>query len=76
MGKPFKDFLPWNNFNETWYVASGPSKFIKILPWVKLDQFVGKVKFCTLGFHIEKCDSDGFLKFLKPLTSKLVDILI
>ena len=59
---PFKVFLPlnqWNNFNETWYVASGTTanqNLLKLLPWVDLDLFFGKVKFCNLGFYIEKCE--------------------
>ena len=65
--KTFKDFLPWNqwnNFNETWYmyVASGTTahhNLLKLLPWVDIDLFFGKVKFCNL-IYIEKCDSDGF----------------
>ena len=66
MVNTFKHFLPWNkynNFNETWYVASGTRAceyMAKLLPWVDVDLFFGKVKFCNLGFYIEKCDSDGF----------------
>ena len=26
----------------------------KLLPWVDLDLFFGKVKFCNFGFYIEK----------------------
>ena len=26
----------------------------KLLPWVDLDLFFGKVKLCNLGFYIEK----------------------
>ena len=76
---PLKIFLPWiqwNNFNETWYVASGNTahhNLLNLLPSVDLDLFLGKVKFCTLGFYIEKCDSDGFFVLLQPLTWKLVD---
>ena len=33
---------------------------LKLLPWVDLDLFFSKVKFCNLGFYIEKYDSDGF----------------
>ena len=64
--KPIKDFLPWkqwNNFNETWYIASETTanyNLFRLLPWVDLDLFFGKVKFCNLGFYIKKCDSDGF----------------
>ena len=60
MVKPFKDFLPWNqwnNFNETWYVASGTTthpNLLKILPWVDLDLFFGIVKFRNSGFYKEK----------------------
>ena len=53
----------WNNFNKTFYVASGTKAhhiFFKLLPWVDLDLFFDKVKFCNLGSYIEKCDSDGF----------------
>ena len=58
--KPIKDFLPWNqsnNFNETWYVASGTMvhhNLLKLLPWIDLELFFGNVKFCNLGFYIEK----------------------
>ena len=50
-----------NNFNETWYVASGTTahhNLLKLLPWVDFDLFFGNVKFSNLGFYIEKCDSD------------------
>ena len=65
-GKNSLKFFPWNqwnNFKETWYVASGTTahhSLYKLLPWVDLDLFFGKVKFCKLGFDIEKYDSDGF----------------
>ena len=29
-------------------------------PWVDLDLFYGKVKFCNLGFYMGKCDNNGF----------------
>ena len=57
---PLKDFLPWNqwnNFNHIWYSASGttaPYNLLKLLPWVDLDLFFVNVKFCNLGFDIEK----------------------
>ena len=35
---------------------------LKLLPWVDLDLIFDKVKFCNLGFYIEKCDSDGFVE--------------
>ena len=44
------------------YVASGTTahhNLFKLLLWVDLDLFFGKVKFCNSGFYIEKCDSDG-----------------
>ena len=78
---PLKIFLPWiqwNNFNETWYVASGTTahyNLLDLLPSVDLDLFFGKVKFCNLGFCIEKYDSDEFFVLFQPLTWKLVDIL-
>ena len=28
----------------------------------KPDLFYGIVKFCNLGFYMEKCDNDGFLE--------------
>ena len=39
-------------------------RLFKLLAWVDLDQFFGKVKFCKLGFYIEKCDSDGSLEII------------
>ena len=62
---PLKDFLwdQWNNFNETWYVASGTAahdSLFKLLTWVDLDLFFSKVKFCNFGYYIEKCDCVGF----------------
>ena len=61
------------------YVASGTTahhNLFKLLLWVDLDLFFGKVKFNNSGFYKEKCDSDGFfLKLLQILTLKLVDIL-
>ena len=50
-----------NNFNETWYVASGNTahhNLLTLLPLVDFDLFFGNVKFSNLGFYIEKCDSD------------------
>ena len=63
---PLKNLLSrnqWNDFNETWYVASGTQAhhyLFKLWPRVDLDLFYGKVKFCNIGFYIEKCNSDGF----------------
>ena len=61
------------------YVASGTTahhNLFKLLLWVDLDLFFGKVKFCNSGFYKEKCDSDGFFfKLLQILTLKLVYIL-
>ena len=45
------------------YVASGKMahhSLFKLLPWVDLDLFFGKVRFCNLGLYIENFDSDGF----------------
>ena len=49
-----------------------PKPFIFLFKiWVDLDLFYGKVKFCNLGFYMEKCDDDGYLKkvVLNDLTS-------
>ena len=46
----------------TKYVASGTTahdSLFKLLPWVDIDLFFSKVKFCNIGFYIEKCDCDG-----------------
>ena len=40
----------------------GLSLFVAIITWVDLDLFFGKVKFCFLGFYMEKCDNDGFFQ--------------
>ena len=59
----FSSMEPVEQFQETWYVASGTTahhNLLELLPWVDLDICFGKVKFCNLGFYIEKCDSDGF----------------
>ena len=45
------------------YVASltpAYQSLFKFRPCVDLDLFFVKVKFCNLGFYVEKCDGDGF----------------
>ena len=45
------------NFYESWYVAWGTPSYnnlFKRWPWVDLDPFWGKVKFCDWGFSIGK----------------------
>ena len=39
--------IPENDFNETWYVASG--SLYKSWPWVDLDLFNGKIIICHIG---------------------------
>ena len=64
MVKPFKNHLgnQWTVFNRT--DDSGYHCLFKLLPWVDLDLFYDKVKFCNLGFSIGKllgapCDRVG-----------------
>ena len=58
--KPFKNLLlrnRWTDFHETRYVALGTPahhSWFKWWPWADLNLFYGKVKFCNLGFFIEK----------------------
>ena len=56
----FSSLEPVDQFHRTWYVESGTTTYhylLKLLPWVDLDLFFGKVK-----FYIEKCDYDGFFQ--------------
>ena len=77
--KPFKNpFLQnrWTSFHKTWYVAFGAPahhSLFKWWPWVDLDLFYSKVKFCNLGFSIKNENSIFFQKLLQPVTWKLVD---
>ena len=44
---------------------SSPSKFDKMIPWVDLDLFYGKVNFGNIGFYMGKIENYGFFFFFE-----------
>ena len=78
MVKHFKNLLSrnhWDDFDETLYEAL--YILFKLLPFVGLDLFYGKVKFCKLGFYNGKCDNAQWIlwKLLHPVTWNSVSIV-
>ena len=62
---------------ETLYVALSMqvlTRLFKLLPWVDLDTFYAKVKFCDIGFCMGKSENYLFFwKLLQPWVSKLLE---
>ena len=51
---------------------SGHHSLFKLIPWVHLDLFYDKVKFCDLGFSVEKVD---FSKTIAHCDLKLIKLM-
>ena len=62
MVKPFKNFFPGTSGTISTKLGMYKThhNLLKLLTWVDFDLIFDKVKFCNLGFIIEKCNSDGF----------------